>query len=278
MSKQAKASGRSSVGATGGAASVPGKATGLGLALTPRIVAIDGPAGSGKSTVGFAVAQSLGYLYFDTGAMYRAVTWTAIARQLDLHDETAIGRLAETMHIDILPPEDSQGNGRNSTVLVDGNEVTEEIRLSEVDQQVSLVSAYARVRDAMSRQQRRIGRHYGSGQAEMAGVVMVGRDIGTVIVPEASLKVYLDAAVDVRAQRRHRELVAGGKEIPMDQVYADLVRRDRWDSQRALSPLRVAEDAIVLDTSLMTADEVVATILKLVAQTVSSNLSACSDY
>jgi cytidylate kinase len=242
------------------------------MALHPRIVAIDGPAGSGKSTVGFGVAQALGYLYFDTGAMYRAVTWTGLARGLDLHDEAAIGALAETIQIDLLPPPGgqagSQGDGRNSIVLVDGEEITEEIRRPVVDQQVSLVSAYARVRLAMSRQQQRIGRRYGSGQAEMAGVVMVGRDIGTVIMPEAALKVYLDASAEVRAERRHRELLAHGKEIPLEQVLADLLRRDEYDSKRALSPLRISGDAVVLDTSDMNVDQVVAAIVRLVAQTI----------
>jgi cytidylate kinase len=244
----------------------------LGAALRPRIVAIDGPAGSGKSTVGFGAAQALGYLYFDTGAMYRAVTWTGLARGLDLHDEAAIGALAETIQIDLLPPPSGQAgvqnDRRNSIVLVDGEEITEAIRRPVVDQQVSLVSAYARVRLAMSRQQQRIGWRYGSGQAEMAGVVMVGRDIGTVIMPEAPLKVYLDASAVVRAQRRHRELLAQGKEIPFEQVLADLLRRDEFDSNRTLSPLRVASDAVVLDTSEMSVDQAVAVIVRLVAQTV----------
>jgi cytidylate kinase len=240
----------------------------LGRKLTPRVVAIDGPAGSGKSTVGFAVAQALDYLFFDTGAMYRAVTWVALERQIALEDEAAISALAAQVHLDILPPADEQGAGRNSTVLADGQEITVQIRRSEVDQQVSLVSAYGAVRAALGRQQQRIGRRYGSGRAEQAGVVMVGRDIGTVIMPDAPLKVYLDASVEVRAQRRHAELVTKGEEVAYAQVLADLMRRDRLDSRRALSPLRIAPDAQVVDTSRLNVQQVVEAVLRLVAQQV----------
>ena len=228
----------------------------------PRVVAIDGPAGSGKSTVGYAVAQTLDYLCFDTGAMYRAVTWAAMARGIAIGDEQAIGALAATLHIDILPPQPGHGDERNSVVVVDGEEITGQIRRPEVDQQVSVVSAYAEVREAMSRQQRRIGRRYGSGEAEKAGVVMLGRDIGTVIMPDAPVKIYLDATVDQRAKRRYRELQERGRDVAYNQVLGDLVRRDEIDSGRALSPLRVAEGAVVLDTSNLTVDEAVHAVLQ----------------
>lgn len=237
-----------------------------GLWLSPRVIAIDGPAGSGKSTVGYGVAQALDFLYFDTGAMYRAVTWAGLERGIDLHDADAIGKLAEEIAMDILPPLDVLLHGRNSRVLVDGQEVTAEIRRPEVDQRVSVVSAHARVRAAMSRHQKVVGARYGSGEAEKPGIVMVGRDIGTVIMPEAALKIYLDASAEERARRRHRELLKRGKMIPYTQVYDDILRRDETDSHRAVSPLRPADDAVVLDTSDMGIEKVVATILALVIE------------
>lgn len=243
---------------------------GMGRALTPHIVTIDGPGASGKSTVGYAVAQALDYLYFDTGAMYRAVTWTALARGIAVEDEAAISALAAAIDIDILPPAGGHRDGRNSVVIVDSEEITEQIRRPEVDQNVSVVSAYAQVRAAMSRQQRKIGQRYGSGQAEKAGVVMVGRDIGTVIMPDAPVKVYLDASVEERARRRTSELAGRGKPVTYEQVLADLVRRDEIDSGRALAPLRVADDAFVLDTSDMTVEQVIEAVLRLAGLVVSN--------
>jgi CMP/dCMP kinase len=237
-----------------------------GLWLSPRVIAIDGPAGSGKSTVGYGVAQTLDFLYFDTGAMYRAVTWAALSQGLDLADGEAVGTLAERLNMDILPPGDLNQHGRNSKVLVDDVEVTAEIRRPEVDQQVSIVSAHPRVRAALSLHQKRVGARYGQGDAEKPGVVMVGRDIGTVIMPDAALKIYLDASAEERARRRHRELLSKGKEIAYIQVLADILRRDQTDSQRALSPLRAADDAVVIDTSSMGIEAVVAYILALVVE------------
>jgi cytidylate kinase len=230
------------------------------------VIAIDGPAGSGKSTVGYGVAEALNFLYFDTGAMYRAVTWIAIERGLPLEDEAAMGALADELEIDVLPPMNVAQQGRNVTVKVDGKDVTAEIRRPEVDQRVSVVSAHGRVRHALSQQQKRIGRRYGQGEAEKPGVVMVGRDIGTVIMPDAALKVYLDATAEERARRRHRELLSKGKSIAYTQVLADILQRDGIDSQRAMSPLRPAEDAAVIDTSNMGIEKVVATILALVVK------------
>ncbi len=234
------------------------------LWLQPRVVAMDGPAGSGKSTIGHGVAQLLGFLFFDTGAMYRAVTWAALNRQVPLGDGAQVGALAEAIEMDILPPDDLLRHGRNSVVLVDGLEVTAEIRRPEVDQSVSIVSSHARVRAALSEHQKRIGARYGRGDAELPGVVMVGRDIGTVIMPEARVKVFLDATADERARRRHRELLAKGKDVPYIQVLADIRKRDDFDSKRALSPLRAADDAVVIDTSEMGINSVVARILELV--------------
>ena len=235
-----------------------------GLALRPRVIAIDGPAGSGKSTVGLAVARVLDFLFFDTGAMYRAVTWAALQRGVSTGDEVRVSEIAEQMEIDILPARGMDVDGRTNLVLADGVDVTEAIRRPEVDQQVSAVSAYRRVREALSRQQRRVEERYGAGCAEKPGIVMVGRDIGTVIAPDAALKVYLDATPEERARRRQRQLRALGKSVAFDQVLADIVRRDELDSGRALSPLRVADDATVIDTSRMDADEVVTAILALI--------------
>jgi cytidylate kinase len=237
-----------------------------GLWLAPRVIAIDGPAGSGKSTVGYGVAQALDFLYFDTGAMYRAVTWVGLERGIDLEDGDAVGKLAEELEMDILPPSDLHQHGRNSKVLVDGKEVTAEIRRPEVDQKVSIVAAHARVRLALEVHQKRVGARYGKGEAEKPGIVMVGRDIGTVIMPHAALKIYLDATAEERARRRHRELLSKGKEIPYTQVLADILRRDKIDSERAMSPLRAADDAVVIDTSNMGVEKVVASILALVVK------------
>jgi cytidylate kinase len=237
-----------------------------GLWLRPRVIAIDGPAGSGKSTVGHGVAQALDFLFFDTGAMYRAVTWAAIERGVDLSDGDAVGKLADEIDMDIRPPLDVNQHGRNSMVLVDGKEVSAEIRRPEVDQRVSVVSAHARVRSALGMHQKRVGQRYGQGEAEKPGVVMVGRDIGTVIMPDAALKIYLDASAEERARRRHRELLSKGKEVPYTQVLADILQRDKIDSERAMSPLRAADDAVVIDTSNMGVQRVVATVLALVVE------------
>lgn len=236
------------------------------LRLQPRVIAIDGPAGSGKTTVGYAVAEQIRYIFFDTGAMYRAVTWTALARGMDVRDEERISQLAAMIDVDILPPPDADSHARASVVMVDGQDVSDAIRRPEVDQTVSIVSAFAGVREALSRQQRRVGSRYGRGLAELPGIVMVGRDIGTVIMPDAPLKIYLDASAEERARRRYREHVAKGKAPDYDQVLADIRRRDELDSGRALSPLRVAEDAKVIDTSALSIDAVVAQVLAYLLQ------------
>lgn len=232
--------------------------------LRPRVIAVDGPAGSGKSTVGAAVAAVLDYLFFDTGVMYRAVTWAALERGIAPSDEAAIGALANRLVIDVLPPV-SPGQGANR-VIADGQDVSEAIRREDVDRNVSVVSAYAAVRTAMSARQRWLGTRYGSGQAEKPGIVMVGRDIGTVIMPDAPVKIYLDASAQERAQRRYDELRRKGKDVPFEQVWADLLHRDELDSGRALSPLRVAGDAVVLDTSGLGIDDVVAAVLRVVME------------
>jgi len=212
----------------------------------PNIIAIDGPAASGKSTLGRRLADTLGYLFIDTGVMYRAVTWVTLQRGVAVTDEPAVTHLAETVQIDIRPP--SKEDGRACDVLADGIDITWEIRTPEVERNVSPVSVYWGVRQALASQQRRIG---------MRGkVVMVGRDIGTVVLPEADLKIYLDATAEERARRRYTEIILRGEKADYEQILAGVRMRDEIDSTRAHSPLRAAEDAVILDSDKLNADEV----------------------
>lgn len=211
-----------------------------------KIIAIDGPAASGKSTLGQKLAQALGYLYFDTGVMYRAVTWLALRQGVDISDEAAIKTLAEQTQIDVRPP--SIQDGRAYDVIVDGQDITWEIRRPEVDANVSPVSAYAGVRKALSTQQRRIG--------ERGNVVMVGRDIGTVILPDAELKIYLDASVRERARRRYEEQRQRGEPANYDQILRAMRKRDKIDSSRVVAPLRPAVDALILCSDGLDANQV----------------------
>jgi cytidylate kinase len=212
----------------------------------PSIIAIDGPAASGKSTLGRRLADSLGYLFFDTGVMYRAVTWGALQRGLDIADETAITNLAETAQIDVRPP--SLDDGRACDVLLEGTDITWETRRPDVEANVSPVSAYRGVRQALASQQRRIGLR--------GRVVMVGRDIGTVVLPEADLKIYLDASAEERAIRRYKEILQRGGQADYEQILEGVRKRDEIDSTRAFSPLRAAGDAVIIDSDKLDADEV----------------------
>jgi cytidylate kinase len=212
----------------------------------PKIIAIDGPAASGKSTLAERLADYLQYLYFDTGVMYRAVTLAAIQSFKSVDDETAITRLAGQVQIDVRPP--SHNDGRKYDVLLDGKDVTWQIRGSEIDANVSQVSTYPGVREAMTTQQRRIGQR---GQ-----VVMVGRDIGTVVLPEAALKVYLDASVQERAKRRYQELCQRGECVSYDEILNSLKRRDQIDSTREVAPLRPAKDAVLVYSDGLDQEEV----------------------
>ncbi|MCJ7739184.1 MAG: (d)CMP kinase [Anaerolineae bacterium] len=217
-------------------------------------IAIDGPAASGKSTMGRLLAQRLGYLYFDTGVMYRAATWAALEHRVQIENEVAVTELAEHLVIDIQPP--TIDDGRQYTVVADGVDVTWLIRSAEVDAQVSPVSAYAGVRRAMVAQQRRVARG--------CCVVMVGRDIGTVVLPEADLKIYLDASVEERARRRWLELKERGRETEHEVVLSSMRRRDEIDSHRAVSPLRIADGAIVVDCTDMNIERTIAELVHLV--------------
>jgi cytidylate kinase len=216
----------------------------------PSIIAIDGPAASGKSTLGLRLADELGYLYFDTGVMYRAVTWAALDRGLDVRDEAAVTRLAEQIQIDVRPA--SKADSRSNDILVDEQDASWAIRSPEVEAHVSLVSAYPGVRKALMIAQRRVG--------QRGRVVMVGRDIGTVVLPEADIKIYLDASVEERARRRYAELVDRGEPADYEDILTAMRRRDQIDSTRKVAPLRPAPDARILSSNGLDADQVVALI------------------
>ena len=209
-----------------------------------KIVAIDGPAGAGKSTVARALAHRMGVQYLDTGAMYRAVTWLALRSGCDLSDDQAVGEVAErcVLHVGL------------DDVVVDGHDVTQEIRQSEVTKAVSIVAANPRVRTEMRRRQRQWGEARGGG-------VIEGRDIGTVVFPDAIAKLFLTANPRVRAERRVAEV--GGD---VDEIEAQIVERDRLDSTRSDSPLAESSDAIVIDTSAKSVGEVVDELVRLVEE------------
>ena len=213
-------------------------------------IAIDGPAGVGKSTVGERLAKQIRYLYLDTGAMYRALTWLALQRQIDLEDAATLGALAETFDLEIILP--TVTDGRQYTVLVEGRDVTWELRSPEVDRAVSLVSRHAPVRAALRRRQREIG--------ERGGVVMAGRDIGTVVLPQAQLKIYLTASLEERARRRWLELRAKQDTVStFEEVLAEVQRRDALDSAQSVP----AADAIIVQTDHLSVEQVIQRILEL---------------
>jgi cytidylate kinase len=214
-----------------------------------RTIAIDGPSGAGKSTVGHALARRIDATFVDTGLMYRALTLGAVERELDVDDGPALGALAMECRIEVERPRPEQTD-RLETVLLDGRDVTDEVRRPLIDRAVSAVSRHAEVRDAMLEAQR--------ATARRGDVVMVGRDIGTVVLPDATLKVYLTAAPETRALRRAVEM---GRPDRYDEYLAELLRRDGADSGRAVAPLRQADDAIVLDTGRLSVDDCIAAIV-----------------
>ncbi len=230
----------------------------------PRIIALDGPAGAGKSTVGRLLAARLGYLFFDTGAMYRAVTWAALSRHVPLDDEVALSDLAHHLAVEIgLPTPDQAVDGRAYTVYVEKQDVTWEIRKADVEAQVSGVSGHAGVREALVAQQRKVADQVGR-PGGAPGVVMAGRDIGTVVLPDADLKIYLDASPVERARRRADELAGRGQRVPFSDVLAEIERRDRLDSTRAISPLRQADDAVLITTDGLAIEQTMDRVLRLV--------------
>jgi len=213
----------------------------------PETITIDGPAGAGKSTLGALLAQRLGYLYFDTGVMYRALTWAALRRGLRLDDAASMTALARDLNIDIQPPE--VADGRQYTVLVGGEDVTWDLRRPEVDRHVSLAASHPPVREVMRARQRALGMR--------GGVVMVGRDIGTIVLPEARLKIYLDASLAERAARRAAELRQRGQAVEPAAIEADVARRDALDRH----VMECAPDALVLSTDDLTPEQEVDAIM-----------------
>jgi cytidylate kinase len=217
----------------------------------PLVVAIDGPSAAGKTTVGSRLAERLGATFLDTGVLYRALTLLANERGVDPHDQEGLARLASTLDIRVRPP--TVADGRLSDVLLDGRDVTGSLRTPEVDAGVSVVSSHAAVRDALIDVQRRA--------SESGPAVVVGRDIGTVIFPDADVKVFLDASPAERARRRATEQ---GTDQDLPRVLAAIQRRDELDSARAVAPLERAADAVVVDTSGLSVEQVTDRILSLV--------------
>ena len=214
-------------------------------------IAIDGPASAGKSTIAKKVAEQLGYIYLDTGAMYRMLTYAALSNEVDLQDEEALHTLLKGIRITF-----STAENEMQRVFLNDEDVTDSIRSEEVTQNVSLVSSFAKVREEMVARQKSIAR---SG-----GVVMDGRDIGTVVLPDAEVKIFMTATAEERALRRYKENIAKGMTTSLEELTEDMKRRDHLDSTRSVSPLKKAEDAIVLDSTHLEIDEVVKQILGII--------------
>lgn len=214
------------------------------------VVAIDGPAGSGKSTVSKILARKLGFMYLDTGAIYRALAYVALKKKIPLDDGKLLAELAKTMQIEF--KQDEQGQ----RVIVNGEDVSEKIRTEEVGMAASKVSMHPEVREALLGIQRDFG--------EKGNLVAEGRDMGTVVFPNAEVKVFLTASPEVRAQRRYLELKEKGINTTLEEVLKSVIERDRQDSTRSVAPLKPASDAVIIDTSNMSIEEVVNSIMRLV--------------
>ncbi|MBI2088512.1 MAG: (d)CMP kinase [Deltaproteobacteria bacterium] len=217
------------------------------------VIAIDGPAGAGKSTLAKRLAKELGYIYLDTGAMYRALAWKAIVEGVDPGDEGELKRILPLTRIELI---ECDGEPR---VLLDGEDVTSRIRTPQVSQMASRISTFKTVRDRMVELQRAMG--------SRGGVVAEGRDIGTVVFPGADVKIYLDASPEERARRRFVELKGLGKQVTLEETLAEMNERDRRDQERAVAPLRKAEDALVIDSSSLSAEAVVERVMRVIKST-----------
>ncbi len=217
------------------------------------MIAIDGPVASGKTSVGLDLAKRLGYLFLDTGVMYRAVAWAVLKAGLDVNDEKSVSSLTEDLKIEIRKP--SREDGRTNDVLVNGQDITWEIRGEAVNDSVSQVSTYKHVREVLTGEQKLFGKK--------GNVVMVGRDIGTVVLPDADLKIFLKASPEERAKRRFEE--EKGRKLNADypEILENMRKRDAIDSSRKVAPLMAASDAHIIDTDGKTRDEVVEEIYQL---------------
>lgn len=219
--------------------------------MKPQTVAIDGPAGAGKSTAARLLAAQLGFLYVDSGAMYRAVALKVRESAIDPADETAVAMLARTLRIEFVPGDTADAE---QGVLIGGDDVTSAIRVPEIASLASVVSAIPGVRSALVAQQQTLG--------TQGGVVMEGRDIGTVVFPHAEVKVFLTASPDERAVRRHKDILSRGVDTTVDAVRADQDERDGRDASRAVSPLTIASDAIEISSDGKTPEQIVGEILR----------------
>jgi CMP/dCMP kinase len=212
-------------------------------------IAIDGPAAAGKSTVAKIIAEKLSYIYIDTGAMYRALTYKALKNGMDPNDEGKLIAMLKNTQIELRKTEEGQ------FVFLDGEDVTKQIRTNEVTNLVSIVAKHRQVRQEMVRRQQAL--------AQNGGVVMDGRDIGTHVLPNAEVKVFLLASVEERARRRHEENLAKGFDSDFEKLKEEIALRDKIDSEREVAPLRKAEDAVVIDTTSLSIEDVVNKILDL---------------
>jgi cytidylate kinase len=217
------------------------------------IIAIDGPSGAGKGTIARTLASTLNYRHVDTGAMYRAVGWKALHDDVSLNDEPAVAALAERSHISV----------EGGKVAIDGHDVTQAIRTPEMDKAASSVARMPRVREVLVARQRRLG--------EQGGVVMEGRDIGTVVFPNADLKIYLDASAEERARRRLNDPAHSGGQAGAAAVAASIEARDQSDTTRSASPLTLARDAVLIDTTGVPIPDVVARVMQLVDEKLNLN-------
>jgi len=231
-------------------------------------IAIDGPAGSGKSSLARRVAEMLGYLYLDSGAMYRALALKALQRQISPGDESRLAELANETHIELKAPKAEQAAaGAKNCVFLDGADVTLAIRTAEVAQAASRLATIAKVREVLVAEQQRAG----AG----GGVVMEGRDIGTVVFPRAELKIFLDASPEVRAERRWKEHQEKGDAMTLPEVFDEVIERDKRDRERKVSPLLRAADAVLVDNTAMGIEET-ARLIVMLAQEREKELTAAA--
>lgn len=221
----------------------------------PSLITIDGPAASGKSTIGYLLANEIHYLYLDTGSMYRAVTLAVLKAGIDPQDEGSVTQLSRKIDIEI-KPRIEESDGRQYSVFLNGSDVTWDIRSPDVDENVSLISSYSGVREEMVRRQREYG--------EKEHIIVVGRDIGTVVFPNAPLKLYITASPEERARRRWLDRQKQGHLTDYQAILDDVNRRDKFDSTREISPLKPADDAVIINNTGRSPKLILEDILKLI--------------